>query len=160
MSLDTWHVTRDKWHMTHDTWHVTHEMWHMVGSEYFLKMLDPKLVQFGMDSVLKIPNKRMTESMNYELINRLYLRTQKWKGKLSSRQFRNHACQALRAYETSLQIKYETWLRESYFNTVSKSIFLYPQKTHEIFLLLFFQLIVVNIEIFKTLCIRYYFKYY
>ena len=36
----------------------------MVGGEYSLKITAPQLLQFGIDSVLKILNKRITEWMN------------------------------------------------------------------------------------------------
>ena len=39
-------------------------MWHMVWDEKTLKISDPELLRFGMDSVLKILNKRITDSMN------------------------------------------------------------------------------------------------
>ena len=40
-------------------------MWHMVGGEHSLKILAPQLLQFGIDSVLKILN----ESILNEWIN-------------------------------------------------------------------------------------------
>ena len=45
--------------MTPETWHVTRDMWHMVGGEHY-----PQLFWFGIDSVLKILNKRITDSVN------------------------------------------------------------------------------------------------
>ena len=60
----TWYVTHDMWHMTCDTWHVTHDMWHMVGGEHSHKMSAPELLQFGIDSVLKILNKSMNDLSN------------------------------------------------------------------------------------------------
>ena len=53
MTPDTWHLTRDKWHMTCD-------MWHIVGGEHSLQMSAPQLLRFGIDSVLKILNERIT----------------------------------------------------------------------------------------------------
>ena len=40
-------------------------MWHMVGDEHSLKVLAPQLLRFGIDSVLKILNERMTQIMTY-----------------------------------------------------------------------------------------------
>ena len=49
---------------------MTRDMWHMVGGEHFLKISAPQLLQFGIDSVLKILNEMVTqwinESMNDE----------------------------------------------------------------------------------------------
>ena len=39
-------------------------MWHMVGGEHSLKIPAPQLFWFGIYSVLKILNKRMTEWIN------------------------------------------------------------------------------------------------
>ena len=39
-------------------------MQHMVGGEHSLKMLALTLLRFGIDSVLKILNKRITQSVN------------------------------------------------------------------------------------------------
>ena len=39
-------------------WHVTCDMWHMLRGEHSLKMSAPQLLQFGIDSVLKILNKK------------------------------------------------------------------------------------------------------
>ena len=40
---------------------VTQDMWHMVGGKLSLKISSPQLLRFGVDSVLKILNKRMTQ---------------------------------------------------------------------------------------------------
>ena len=45
-------------------WHVTHDMWHMVGGKHSLKILAPQLLRFGIDSVLKVLNKRITQRIN------------------------------------------------------------------------------------------------
>ena len=45
-------------------WHVTSYMWHMVGGEHSLKISAPQLLRFGLDSVLKIVNKRITDLIN------------------------------------------------------------------------------------------------
>ena len=42
----------------------------MVGGEHFLKISVLKLFRFGIDSVLKILNERMTEQMNYKGVYR------------------------------------------------------------------------------------------
>ena len=47
--------------MTCDTW------WE---SEHFLKISAPQLLRFGIDSVLKILNKRITQLMNHEGVYR------------------------------------------------------------------------------------------
>ena len=52
--------------MTPDTWHVTGEMWQMVGGEHSLKMSAPQLLRFGIDGVLKILNKRISQLINYK----------------------------------------------------------------------------------------------
>ena len=70
---DTWNLRHDMWHVTHshvtwDTWHVTREMWHMVAAERSLKISAPQLLQFWIDSVLKILNKRINQWMN-ELVS-------------------------------------------------------------------------------------------
>ena len=57
-------VIPDTWHMTHDMWHVKHDMWHMVGGEHSFKISFPQLLCFGIDSILKFLNKRITYSMN------------------------------------------------------------------------------------------------
>ena len=44
-------------------------MWHMVGSEYSLKISGPQLLRFGIDSVLKIPNERITQWINEAIMN-------------------------------------------------------------------------------------------
>ena len=54
MTPDTGHLTRDTWHLTCDRWHVTRDLWHMVEGEHYLKISAPQLLQFGIDSVLKI----------------------------------------------------------------------------------------------------------
>ena len=36
----------------------------MVGGEHYLKISAPQLLRFGIDSVLKILNERITQSMN------------------------------------------------------------------------------------------------
>ena len=59
-----WHSTRDTVHMTGDMWHVTPDMWHTVGGEHSLKISAPQLLRFGIDIVLKILNKRITQGMN------------------------------------------------------------------------------------------------
>ena len=43
---------------------MTPDMWHMVGGERSLKISAPQLLWFGIDSVLKILNKRITDSIN------------------------------------------------------------------------------------------------
>ena len=47
---------------------MTCDMWHMVGGEHSLKISAPQLLRFGMDSVLKILNERITQLVN-ELMN-------------------------------------------------------------------------------------------
>ena len=37
------------------------DLGHMVGGEHFLKILGPQLLWFGIDSVLKILNEKMTQ---------------------------------------------------------------------------------------------------
>ena len=39
-------------------------MWHMVEGELSLKILAPQLLWFGIDSVLKVRNKRITHLIN------------------------------------------------------------------------------------------------
>ena len=56
-----WHLTRDTRHVTPDMWHMICDMWHIVEGENSLKILAPQFLQFGIDSVLKILNKRMNE---------------------------------------------------------------------------------------------------
>jgi hypothetical protein len=53
-------VTHDTWHMTCATLHVTPDMRDMVTFEHSLKISDPYLLQFGIDIVLEILNKRIT----------------------------------------------------------------------------------------------------
>ena len=57
MTPDTCYLTPDTWHVTHDPWHVTCDIWWGVTI----------ISRFGIDSVLEILNKRMTEWMT-ELI--------------------------------------------------------------------------------------------
>ena len=57
------------WHLTQDTWHLTTDMWHIVGGERSLKILAPKLLQFGIDSFLKIQNERTVHIFFYVLEN-------------------------------------------------------------------------------------------
>ena len=49
--------------------HVTRDMWHMVGGEHCLKISAPQLLQFGIDSVLKILNERMAQLLNLWIAN-------------------------------------------------------------------------------------------
>ena len=65
---DTLHLTRYIWHVTCDMWLVTYDMWHMMGGEHSLKMSAPQLIRLGIDSVLKIWRKSISEWLN-ELIN-------------------------------------------------------------------------------------------
>ena len=53
-------------HQKHDTWNMTVDMWDMVGGEHSLKISAPQLLRFGIDSVLKILNKKMTQWINYD----------------------------------------------------------------------------------------------
>ena len=60
-------------HLTPDISHlkctyVTCDMWHMVGGESSLKISAPQLLRFGIDSVLMMLNKRMTQLIS-ELIH-------------------------------------------------------------------------------------------
>ena len=68
MTLDTWHLTPDTWHLTPDTGRLTPNMWQMVGGEHSLHISAPQLLRFGIDSVLKILNERISLWMN-KLIN-------------------------------------------------------------------------------------------
>ena len=43
---------------------MTRDMWHIMGGELFLKNSAPKLLWFGMDSVLKMLNERITQWMS------------------------------------------------------------------------------------------------
>ena len=45
-------------------------MRHMVGGEHSLKISAPQLLWFGIDSVLKIMNERITQSVNDEGVYR------------------------------------------------------------------------------------------
>ena len=47
-------------------WHVTpeHDMWEIVGGEYSLKISTPQFLWLGIDSILKILNKKITQWMN------------------------------------------------------------------------------------------------
>ena len=54
----------DMWHVTPDSWHMTCEMWHMVGGEHSLQISASQLLRFGIESVLKILNERITDWMN------------------------------------------------------------------------------------------------
>ena len=59
-------MTYDNWHVTCDMWHATCDMWH-VGEgegEYSLKISALQLLRFVMDSVLKILNQKISDSMN------------------------------------------------------------------------------------------------
>ena len=53
------------WYLAREMWYVTRDMWHLVVAEVFLNVLAPQLLWFGIDSVLKILNKKMTQSMNH-----------------------------------------------------------------------------------------------
>ena len=57
-------VKRDLWHMTCDMWHVTH-----VGGNNSLKISAPKLLRCGMDLVLYILKKRITDLYMNQWIN-------------------------------------------------------------------------------------------
>ena len=65
---DTGHMSPDMWHLTYDTWHLTPDMGRILGDELSLKISAPHILRFGIDSVLKILNKRSSQTMNY-LIN-------------------------------------------------------------------------------------------
>ena len=54
---------------------MTRDMWHMVGGEHSLKISGPKLLRFGIDSVLKILNERMTQLMNKSISDEGVCRT-------------------------------------------------------------------------------------
>ena len=71
LAHDTWHVKRDMWHVTCDTWHVTRDKWHMVGGENSQKNSAPQLLGLGIDSVLKILNKKITYIIN-QLIMKVF----------------------------------------------------------------------------------------
>ena len=45
----------------------------MVEGEYSLKMSAPQLLQFGVDSFLKILNERITEWMNYKWMTKVFI---------------------------------------------------------------------------------------
>ena len=51
-------------HVIRDTWHMTCDMGHKVRGEHSLKISAPQLLWFGIDSVLKILSKRITQGMN------------------------------------------------------------------------------------------------
>ena len=57
----------DTCYLTADAWYVTRGMWHMVGGEYSLNISTPYLLRYGIDSVLKILNKRITDWMNQSM---------------------------------------------------------------------------------------------
>ena len=50
-------------------------MLHMVGGEHYLIMSAPKLLRFGIDSVLKIVNENMTQSINQSINDKGVCRT-------------------------------------------------------------------------------------
>ena len=55
------------WLVTPDIWHVTQG-----GGEHSLKISDPQLLRFGIDSVLKIPNKSNTDLIN-ESVTKVFI---------------------------------------------------------------------------------------
>ena len=57
---------------TLDTWHVTYDTWHMVGGEHSLKISAPQLLRFGIDSVLKILNKRISPCLLKTYLQQLF----------------------------------------------------------------------------------------
>ena len=57
-----WHLTPDIRHLTPDIWHVTQGTW--LGGEHFLKISAPQLLWFGINSVIKILNERITQWIN------------------------------------------------------------------------------------------------
>ena len=50
-------------------------MWHMMGGEHFLKMSAPQLLGLGIESVLMILNKRITQWMNQWISDKDVCRT-------------------------------------------------------------------------------------
>ena len=64
LTLDTSHVTPDTWNLTPDTWHLICDTWHVThgGDWIFSQNVRSPALWFGMNSVLKILNKRMTYS--------------------------------------------------------------------------------------------------
>ena len=67
-------VTLDTWHMPFDTWQMTHEIWHVTlgGKWTFSQNFSSPLLRFGIDSVVKILNKRIPYSVN-ELITKVFI---------------------------------------------------------------------------------------
>ena len=47
---------------------MAHDMWHMLGVKHFLKISASQLLRFGITSVLKILNKRITHLIINKLI--------------------------------------------------------------------------------------------
>ena len=63
------------WHMTYDILHVTRDMWHMERSEYSLKISGPLLIRFGIEGVLKIWRKRLSQLMSHLISDKGVCRT-------------------------------------------------------------------------------------
>ena len=54
-----WHMTRDMWRAACDIWHLKHG-----GGEHSFKMSAPQLLRFGIDGVMMVLNKRITNWIN------------------------------------------------------------------------------------------------
>ena len=62
LKIKIWHITHDTWHMTPDSWLLTLDSWRLICN-ILSKMLALQLLLFGIDSVWKILNKSITDSM-------------------------------------------------------------------------------------------------